>query len=169
MDDAPASAEGPGCDGEGCTRRRLLNVALTSGAVATGGAVLYPLGRFLLPPEIAEASVASVVAGRVEDFPLNSGKIFKMGTKAGLLVRLPDGQFRAFNAVCTHLSCRVQYRADNKSIWCACHNGFYDLTGKNVSGPPPRPLETFVVNVRSPVERDGLLVSGEIVVSRGTA
>ncbi len=41
-------------------------------------------------------------------------------------------------------------------IWCACHNGRYDLTGKNVSGPPPRPLEEFHVNVRG----------DEIIVSR---
>jgi Rieske Fe-S protein len=34
-------------------------------------------------------------------------------------------------------------------IWCACHNGRYDLTGKNVAGPPPRPLEAFDVSVRN--------------------
>jgi cytochrome b6-f complex iron-sulfur subunit len=33
-------------------------------------------------------------------------------------------------------------------IWCACHNGVYDLSGKNVSGPPPRPLEAYDVHVR---------------------
>jgi len=165
MDDAPASGGDASCDGGGscggpddaCTRRRLLaNAVLASGAVATGGAVLYPLARFLLPPEVAEAAVASVVAGRVEDFPRNSGRNFKMGSKRGLLVRLANGEFRAFSAKCTHLSCTVQYRPDTKNIWCACHNGIFDLTGKNVAGPPPRPLEAFTANVRG----------DEIVVSR---
>ncbi len=32
-------------------------------------------------------------------------------------------------------------------IWCACHNGHYDLFGKNVAGPPPRPLEPYKVQV----------------------
>ena len=41
----------------------------------------------------------------------------------------------------------MQYRSDLSQIWCACHNGHYDLNGKNVAGPPPRPLDTFVVNV----------------------
>ncbi|MBI4391409.1 MAG: Rieske (2Fe-2S) protein, partial [candidate division NC10 bacterium] len=62
--------------------------------------------------------------------------------------RTPAGELRAFSAVCTHLNCTVQYRPDLSHIWCACHNGHFDLTGKNIAGPPPRPLETFVVNAR---------------------
>jgi Rieske Fe-S protein len=64
------------------------------------------------------------------------------------LVRTPAGELRAFSAVCTHLNCTVQYRADIGHIWCACHNGHFDLSGQNISGPPPRPLDAFVVNVR---------------------
>ena len=147
-----------GCPGGGdCTRRRMLAGLVGTGALATGAAVAYPLARFLTPPRIAEAAVASVSAGKAADFPLNSGKLFKMGSKPGLLVRLPTGEFKAFTAVCTHLSCRVQYRPDVKQIWCACHNGFYDLTGKNVAGPPPRPLEEFQAHV----------LGDEVVVSRG--
>jgi Rieske Fe-S protein len=33
-------------------------------------------------------------------------------------------------------------------IWCACHNGQYNLSGKNIAGPPPRPLEEYTVNIR---------------------
>ena len=58
------------------------------------------------------------------------------------------GEFRAFSAVCTHLNCTVQYRNDLEHIWCACHNGHFDLFGKNIAGPPPRPLDTFDVVVR---------------------
>jgi Rieske Fe-S protein len=50
--------------------------------------------------------------------------------------------------VCTHLQGTVQYRADQESIWCACHNGYFDLSGKNVAGPPPRPLDQFDVTVK---------------------
>ena len=58
-----------------------------------------------------------------------------------------DGELRAFSAVCTHLDCTVQYKADTSQIWCACHNGFYDMTGKNVAGPPPKPLETYSARI----------------------
>jgi Rieske Fe-S protein len=69
-----------------------------------------------------------------------------LGTTAGAF--LLSGELRAFSAVCTHLSCIVQYRPDLTQIWCACHNGHYDLNGKNIAGPPPKPLEEYAVNVR---------------------
>jgi Rieske Fe-S protein len=28
-------------------------------------------------------------------------------------------------------------------IWCACHNGRFDLDGRVLAGPPPRPLEKY--------------------------
>jgi len=55
---------------------------------------------------------------------------------------------RAFTAICTHLGCIVEYRKDLNHIWCACHNGHYNLQGVNIAGPPPRPLEQYDVNVR---------------------
>jgi cytochrome b6-f complex iron-sulfur subunit len=61
---------------------------------------------------------------------------------------MQDNDWRALSAVCTHLNCTVQYQEKSQSIWCACHNGLYDLNGKVVSGPPPRPLEQFAVHVR---------------------
>ena len=63
-------------------------------------------------------------------------------------MRTASGELRAFSAICTHLNCTVQYRDDLGHIWCACHNGHYDLNGRNIAGPPPRPLEALVVNVR---------------------
>jgi Rieske Fe-S protein len=90
----------------------------------------------------------SVVAGRVGDLKLNSGKIFPFGSRLGLLIRTASGEYRAMSATCTHLSCTVQYRDDLREVWCACHNGMYSLDGRNISGPPPRPLEVFDVQVR---------------------
>jgi len=138
-------------------RRNFLNGLLGTGTVATLAAILYPIIRFMVPPKIVESSASSVVAAKVAEMKSNEGKIFKFGSKPGLLVKTPEGEYRAFSAICTHLDCTVQYRPDEKLIWCACHNGRYDLTGKNVSGPPPRPLEEFKVNVRG----------DEIIVSRG--
>jgi Rieske Fe-S protein len=71
------------------------------------------------------------------------------GAKPAIVIREASGELKALSATCTHLSCTVQYRGDMSQIWCACHNGRYDLTGKNVAGPPPRPLEAFDVSVRN--------------------
>ena len=55
---------------------------------------------------------------------------------------------KAFNAVCTHLQCTVEFRPAKADIFCNCHNGVYNLNGRNVSGPPPRPLEEYKVTLR---------------------
>jgi cytochrome b6-f complex iron-sulfur subunit len=140
---------GSGAEGiDGVGRRRLLDVLLSGGVVAFLGAVFYPVVRYLTPPPAHEVATGSVTAAKVGDLKPNSGKVFRFGSKPGLLIRLPSGEWRAFSAVCTHLQCTVQYRQDLERIWCPCHNGQFDLTGKNVSGPPPRPLEAFEVAVK---------------------
>lgn len=138
-------------------RREFLDYLLGTSVVATLVAIAYPIIKFLIPPAVTESTQNSVVAAKVSDLEANSGKIFKFGTKPGILIRTPSGELKAFSATCTHLDCIVQYRPDMKMVWCACHNGQYNLSGQNVGGPPPRPLEEFVVNTRG----------DEIVVSKG--
>jgi cytochrome b6-f complex iron-sulfur subunit len=115
----------------------------------------YPVWRFLIPPVSGEPVTQSVVVAEASQLKANSGMLFKFGSRPGLLIRNQDGELQAFNAVCTHLDCTVQYKADTSQIWCACHNGLYDLSGSVVSGPPPRSLERFVVNKRG----DDIVVS----------
>ncbi len=129
------------------SRRGFLNMVLGGGTVAMMAAILYPVLRFVLPPKLTEAMTASVVAARVDELKAGSGKIFKFGNKPGLLVKTPAGEYRAFLAVCTHLNCTVQYREDRHQIWCACHNGMFDLQGRVVSGPPPSGLTVLAADV----------------------
>ena len=130
------------------TRRRFLDYLLGTSAFATLAAILYPVIKFMVPPQVVEAMQSSVIAAKVSELTPNSGKIFKFGSKPGLIIRTASGEFKAFSAVCTHLDCIVQYRSDTKQIWCACHNGQYNLNGENIGGPPPRPLEAYPVNKR---------------------
>lgn len=128
-------------------RRRFMQVLLGGGLLASAAAFLYPLLRYLVPPAATDLGGGSVVAAKVGELKVNSGKIFRFGSRPGLLVRTAEGDYRAMSAVCTHLNCTVQYRNDVREVWCACHNGFYDLNGRNVSGPPPRPLEAYDVHI----------------------
>jgi Rieske Fe-S protein len=138
------------------TRRRLAQFILGGGFIASVVSFLYPVLRYLVPPKLPDLGGDEVVAGKVGELKPNSFKIFRFGSRPGLLVYTADNQYRAMSAVCTHLSCIVQYRGDLREVWCACHNGMYDLNGRNISGPPPRPLEAYQVHVRGE----------EIVVSR---
>jgi Rieske Fe-S protein len=129
-------------------RRKFVEFILGGGVLATIVAFLYPVLRYLVPPKTLDLGGDSVLAGRVGELKPNSGKIFRFGNRPGLLVRTAGGEYLAMSATCTHLSCTVQYRDDLQHVWCACHNGHYSLTGKNISGPPPRPLELFETQVR---------------------
>ena len=140
-------------------RRRFVSWLLGTSVGGLVLAIVYPIARYLVPPRSGESAAATVTLPfKPEDIAPNSGEIFKFGNNPGIILRTPTGQLRAFSATCTHLGCIVQYRPDLEQIWCACHNGHYDLNGTNVAGPHPKPLEAFVVNVRG----------DQIVVSRGT-
>ena len=137
-------------------RARFLNLLLGTGAAGLAAAVLYPVSAYVIPPEAPESSANSVVLNVAPgDVTPNSGRIFKFGSKPGILVRTPGGELRAFSAVCTHLECTVQYRDDLSHIWCACHNGHFDLRGRAIAGPPPSPLEEYDVFERG----DGIVVT----------
>jgi cytochrome b6-f complex iron-sulfur subunit len=128
-------------------RRAALRLLLGS-IVGSVASLLYPIIRYLVPPADASLSASEALAGTVNEWKPNSGKIFRFGSRPALLVRLVNGEYRSMSGVCTHLGCTVQYRPESTQIWCACHNGCYDLSGRNVSGPPPRALDTYDVHVR---------------------
>ena len=141
-------------------RRGFINWLLGTAAGAFLLSALYPVSRYLIPPPVGESTAGTVTLPiKAEDVKPNTGQIFKFGNRPGILVRTAGGELKAYSAVCTHLNCTVQYRPDLSHIWCACHNGHYDLNGKNIEGPPPRPLESFAVNARG----------NQIVVSKSTS
>ena len=138
------------------SRRTVLDRLLGAWAAGVVGSILYPVVRYLVPPDVPEAATATVSGGSAASLAPNSGRIVPFGSAPVILVRTPAGELRAFSATCTHLDCTVQYRPDFEHVWCACHNGHYDLEGRNVAGPPPRPLTPFDINLNG----------DEIVISR---
>lgn len=139
-------------------RRDFLKLFLTGGLIGVTAITIYPIVSFLNPPRQTEVEVTSVNAGKIDEFKPGDSKIIRFGNKPVIIIRLDDKNFRALSATCTHLDCTVQYKKDEKIIWCACHNGKYDLFGKNISGPPPRPLDKFNVAIKN----DELIVSKEV-------
>jgi cytochrome b6-f complex iron-sulfur subunit len=157
MNDSPESAP----------RRAWLLRTLKAGIVVTLGALLYPVARFLRPRHSTSSGALEAVAPyRLSDLhPDAQGhwpSPFNFGGKPCLVIRTPDGEVKAFNAVCTHVQCTVEFRPGQEDIFCNCHNGVYDLNGRNISGPPPRPLEQYEVALRGTPGQE------EIIVSRAT-
>lgn len=144
-------------------RRRLLNWFLGTSLGALFASVVYPILRFVSPPEIPESTTNQVEAGPTNDSELLElgYKIVRFGAEPVILVRLSETEFRAFAGTCTHLDCIVEFQKDKSRLWCNCHNGEYDLQGQQVAGPPPRPLEPFKVDLvyKGPGQPQTIVVS----------
>ena len=141
-------------------RRQILNWFLGTSFGALIVSVIYPVLRYMTPPKISEATTNQIEAGQVNDPQLldRGYKIVRFGAEPVILVKAADNDFRAFSATCTHLDCIVGFQKEQTRIYCNCHGGCYDLQGRNVSGPPPRPLTPYKVNVVSKGSGPGLIV-----------
>ena len=56
-------------------------------------------------------------------------------------------QIVALKAVCTHLGCTPIWLEAERRFKCPCHGSGFDVTGINVEGPAPRPLERYAVRI----------------------
>lgn len=127
-------------------RRSFIDIFFGGSLVATIAAFLYPVVRYILPVKTTGATQTSVTAAKAGELPPNTAKVFKFGSAPAVLVNTAEGVLVALSAVCTHLTCTVRYDSETGTLFCPCHNGRFDLGGNVLSGPPPRPLETFKVD-----------------------
>ena len=144
-----SGSRAPDVVGEGIGRRRLLDWFLGSSLGALLAVILYPVARFLNPPEVETVATNEADAGVANDpdFVEKGYKIVQFGTEPVIVIRVSEADFRAFSAVCTHLACIVEYGKRTQHITCNCHNGQFNLRGQVVGGPPPRPLPPFSVHL----------------------
>ena len=59
---------------------------------------------------------------------------------------------------CTHLGCTVPWREDEGQFHCPCHNSIFNTRGEVLSGPAPRPLDLFAIEI----------VDNQVIVDTGT-
>lgn len=92
-------------------------------------------GREAAPTKMEVARLSALAVGGVVAFRYPTPR------DPCLLVRVDEHEVVAFSQACTHLSCAVVPDVARGLLVCPCHEGFFDLrTGKNLAGPPPRPL-----------------------------
>jgi cytochrome b6-f complex iron-sulfur subunit len=126
------------------SRRQLFTGFICGGLGALAAFALYPVAGFLFHKKKMPLPKAVTVAmADVAKLTPNSAVYFKYGRLPGVLLKTGTGELRAFSAKCTHLDCNVTYVPAERKFFCACHNGYFDDTGLNVAGPPPRPLDLF--------------------------
>ena len=131
-------------DDKGVPRRDFLNMAVGGSAAAFAVAGTYPVVRYLEPPPTGARGPTRV--GKLEEFPVGSVRTVLADERPVLIIRTAD-EVRAFSAICTHLQCIVAYSPERKQIECPCHGGIYSIDGRNLEGPPPRPLDELTVTI----------------------
>lgn len=129
------------------TRRQFAKfLCLVSGGLATGSAFVAAKAVFF-PGKKLQGTHR--VCG-VDELPVGGTRSFVLegSSTPYILIHLENGEFKAYEQKCTHLSCAVFYKPGSGKIECPCHNGWFDaMTGEVLQGPPPRPLPRLEVRV----------------------
>jgi quinol---cytochrome c reductase iron-sulfur subunit, bacillus type len=140
-------------------RRRVLAILVNGFVAVVGGALSALLGVFALRPASAASRDRWVRAAALTDLKPNvpvprvltvsrvDGWYRERARQTVFLVWDGDKQVRALSATCTHLGCQVHWDTQAARFRCPCHGGVYDASGRVVSGPPPRPLESIDTRV----------------------
>lgn len=127
------------------SRRSALDLLLSVGLFGWIASVAYPVLRYLRPISTQDGSGARrLTAEEAAKLERERTVIVRHGPTRLLLFEDPEQRLRALEARCTHEGCTVQYVPGESLVWCACHNGRFDLDGRVLAGPPPRPLARWI-------------------------
>jgi cytochrome b6-f complex iron-sulfur subunit len=141
---------------EGISRRNLLGKALGAWSLLAALPVLNVVIRYLSPAPTVLSPTENLKLEAFEEIEANSAKIVRFGKEPAIVIHTQTGQYKAFMARCTHLGCVVKYEGEGvPHLNCNCHGSQFDLTGKNLNGPAPRPL----VPLRVSIEGKALVIS----------
>ncbi len=125
------------------SRRNFLS-ELTMGALGIAGFGGVALTYQYFSPNVLFEPSTTFRAGNPDLYPVNS--VTFLQDQQVYIVRMLEG-FYAVSAVCTHLGCVTQWKADANMIACPCHGSKFQPTGKKIEGPAPRPLPHFAINL----------------------
>ncbi len=157
---------------KGWTRRKLLSRMGIGATLLAMGGQAYAFMRSLVPNVLYEDPHRYKV-GTPDQF--NQGPTF-LEDKRVFIFR-DKNTFHAISAACTHLGCTVKMqrlnqpkkvRVGNREIEeqaefaCPCHGSKYYGDGTNYSGPAPRPLDYYKLEL-SPDDGQLLVDAGEVV------
>jgi cytochrome b6-f complex iron-sulfur subunit len=138
---------------EGSNRREFLDaIAMASLGVAALGGVRVLIGY--LSPNVLFEPPTRFRAGAPDSYPVNS--VTFIADQLVYLVRSQQGMW-ALSAICTHLGCITQWKADANMIACPCHGSKFRMNGTKIEGPAPRPLPRLSLT---------LTADGELLVDK---
>lgn len=115
------------------------------------------LTGYIIPtPDTTQATAgtgtpATGVIAQMSKVQANSSISFTIPSTSdpGILVHLNNGQFVAYDALCTHAGCAVDYDPDSHLLLCPCHGAAFDpaKNGAAVQSPASTPLASVAIRV----------------------
>lgn len=137
------------------TRRRVLNLLIAGMNAVIGGVLAVPVFGYFLTPLLRKSGAGEwITVGLIEDlqggteprrvdfrYKNDSGYTVETVNGYAYVVKGEDSSLRILSPICTHMGCNVAWNGERKLFLCPCHGGQYAADGRNVAGPPPRPLD----------------------------
>ena len=143
------------------SRRQFLNTAVGAIGAAITAIVGVPIAGYFIDPALRKGAnaenwvklaSASALGDTPTQFVVSATKVdgfMKSKVNATVYAFNLDGAPVALSNTCTHLGCPAMWDASKDGFFCPCHGGVYDKTGKNIAGPPPKPLPRFATKVEN--------------------
>ncbi len=137
------------------TRRTFFAWMIGLAAAVVGLGLSIPLAGYVIAPALKRRAASWVDVGSThqlrtgEPTELEYTGAVKDGwrtvtvKKAVWAIQQPTGVIIVFSPICPHLGCGFRWEAEDHTFKCPCHGSVYDVNGKVVAGPAPRPLDVL--------------------------
>jgi Rieske Fe-S protein len=127
-----------------CNEILLTSTGIILGARAVAGETATAQESVLAYPPVKIEGAEKLIVG--------SSLYFEYPTRndPAVLLRSSEGEYTAFSRKCSHAGCSVEFDAAARCFKCPCHKGMFDSRiGYVMHGPPQRPLDQIVLQMRS--------------------
>jgi Rieske Fe-S protein len=141
-------------------RRQFVNLVLAFVGSIMGAVIGLPaIGYLISPAARAQKKEAWIPLGPLENYPIGTPTLFNftrttingwektVNSYGAYVVRFSPDHLKVYSNICTHLSCRVNWKEDIKEYVCPCHDGHFDAEGRVTAGPPPQPLHEYETKI----------------------
>jgi cytochrome b6-f complex iron-sulfur subunit len=144
---------------KGSVSRRYFLEVVGLGAVGIAAAGALVLTGKYLSPNVVKEPPTKFKAGTPDNYP--PGTVTLNKEQKVFIVRAKEGYFYTLAAVCTHLGCIANWKAEEGIVACPCHGSKFDRDGKVIGGPAPRPLPRYSITLD---DQGQLVVDKSVIV-----
>lgn len=132
------------------SRREFFSIIGFFGLACSIIGYIFSALRYIFPNILYEPPTSFRI-GKPEQYKLDSPVFIK---ERHIFVFYDLHGIYSLSSICTHLGCNIRWRKDKKIFECPCHGSVFDKDGRVISGPAPRPLEWYAVELAA----DGNLI-----------